>query len=104
MAQIEPVDGTVLDVGCNDGTFSKIIYSKTGAKKLVGIDVVKPAIAWAAKHWQYPGMKFLVGDAHHLKFKNGSFSPDLVFLAPFLPPGLGLARNPYPDFSERFST
>jgi len=74
VAQIEPVDGTVLDVGCNDGTFSKIIYSKTGAKKLVGIDVVKPAIAWAAKHWQYPGMKFLVGDAHHLKFKNGSFA------------------------------
>lgn len=74
---IDPVKGQVLDVGCNDGTFSNVIFHKTKAGKLIGIDIEKKPIAWANKHWRNKGMKFVVGDAHTLKFKPNTF--DAVF-------------------------
>lgn len=75
---IEPVSGVVLDLGCNDGTFSKVVLEKTGAKSLVGIDVVKKTVDWANKHWAKTGrMKFRVEDAHKLPYKSGTF--DAVF-------------------------
>lgn len=75
---IDPVEGEVLDVGCNDGTFSEIILKKSKAKKLIGVDVDDRSVAWANKHHLPVGrqarMNFLVGDAHNLKFKSGSFA------------------------------
>ena len=71
---IEPVKGTVLDIGCADGMFSKVILDKSKAQKLIGIDVLKTSIAWANKHWAKGGkMKFMVKDAHKLDFASGSF-------------------------------
>ena len=68
----------VLDVGCADGVFSKVILKATKAKKLTGLDVVKTSIAWAKKHWKNEkSMKFMVGDAHTLPFSNNTF--DAVF-------------------------
>ena len=74
---INPVKGKVLDIGCNDGTFSKIIFERTKANKLIGIDVLQTSVDWANKHWKNPRMKFIVGDAHNLKFPGGYF--DAVF-------------------------
>ena len=71
---IEPVKGTVLDIGCADGMFSKVILDKSKAQKLIGIDVLKTSIAWANKHWAKGGkMKFMVKDAHKLDFASSSF-------------------------------
>src|SRR3989337_1875779 len=69
----------ILDIGCADGMFSKVILDKSGAKKLIGLDVLKTSVAWANKHWKYTDkMEFMVGDAHELKkFESGSF--DAVF-------------------------
>jgi len=68
----------VLDVGSADGVFSDIVRKSTKASKLVGIDIVKTSVDWANKHWtKEKGMKFIVGDAHKLPFKNGTF--DAVF-------------------------
>jgi len=71
-------DGKVLDIGSADGTFSKVILDKTKASQLVGIDVVKTSVNWANKYWKNKKMKFVVGDAHKLKYKNNSF--DAVFI------------------------
>lgn len=71
---IDPVEGEVLDVGCNDGTFSEIILKKSKAKKLIGVDVDNKSVAWANKHRKKNGMNFLAGDAQNLKFKSGSFA------------------------------
>ena len=38
---IDSVKGKVLDVGCNDGTFSKIILEKTKTDKLIGVDLAE---------------------------------------------------------------
>lgn len=76
MAKVtEKVDGKVLDIGSNDGTFSKVILDNTGATELIGIDVVKKTVDWANKHWKSGGkMKFRVADAHNLPFESNTFS------------------------------
>ena len=75
---IEPIGGTVLDIGCADGVFSKVIFDKSKADKFIGMDVIKSSVAWANKHWKKEkNMKFIFGDAHDLKFKTGTF--DAVF-------------------------
>ncbi|MCX6704290.1 MAG: class I SAM-dependent methyltransferase, partial [Candidatus Woesebacteria bacterium] len=77
-AVIEPVKGKILDIGCNDGTFSKVIFDKSGANQLVGMDVVEKTIDWAKNHWGKTGkMKFIVADAHKLPFESETF--DAVF-------------------------
>jgi len=75
---IEKVNGSVLDVGSADGTFSKVILDNTKAKNLIGIDVLKTSVDWAKKHWKSPKMKFFLGDAHNLKFPGNTF--DAVFI------------------------
>ena len=70
---IEKVSGKILDVGCADGTFSKVILDKSQAESLIGIDVLKSSIDWANKHWRKSKMRFLVSDAHRLKFDRGAF-------------------------------
>lgn len=72
---LERVDGNVLDVGCADGMFSKVILDGTEAKKLIGIDVLKSSVDWANKHWKkFQNMNFEVGDAHKLNYKTNTFS------------------------------
>lgn len=71
---IEPVRGEILDIGCADGMFSKVVLDKSKARKLIGIDVLKTSVAWANKHWAKTGkMKFMVGNAHQLKFPTETF-------------------------------
>ena len=71
---IKPVEGEVLDIGCADGMFSKIILDKSQARKLLGIDVLENSVSWASEHWRKEKkIKFQVGDAHNLEFKNSSF-------------------------------
>lgn len=75
---IEPIGGTVLDIGCADGVFSKVIFDKSHADKFIGMDVINSSVDWANKHWKKEkNMKFIFGDAHDLKFKTGTF--DAVF-------------------------
>lgn len=71
----------ILDIGCADGMFSKVILDKAKAKELIGLDVLKTSVVWANKHWKHTGkMNFLVGDAHDLKkFKSGSFDAVLLW-------------------------
>jgi ubiquinone/menaquinone biosynthesis C-methylase UbiE len=73
-----PVDGMILDIGCADGVFSKVILDKTHAKKVIGIDVLQDSVLWAKKHWKRnKKLSFRLGNAHSLKFPNNSF--DAVF-------------------------
>jgi ubiquinone/menaquinone biosynthesis C-methylase UbiE len=75
---IEETQGKVLDIGCADGTFSKVILDKSKAGELIGIDVLKTSVDWAKGHWKNSKMKFLVGDAHKLGFPKDTF--DAVFI------------------------
>lgn len=71
----EKVEGDVLDIGCADGMFSKVIFDATSAKKLIGLDVLKSSVDWANFHWKKNNrMTFKVGDAHKLNYHSNSFS------------------------------
>jgi ubiquinone/menaquinone biosynthesis C-methylase UbiE len=75
---IEKVDGSVLDIGSADGTFTKVILNISGAKKTIGVDALQKSVNWANRHFKNnKRLKFELGDAHNLKFKNNSF--DAVF-------------------------
>src|SRR4051812_26064270 len=71
---VEPTGGKILDIGSADGVFTKVILDKSRAKEIIGIDVLKDSVDWANKHWRKNGeLKFRLGDAHKLKFKNNIF-------------------------------
>lgn len=73
---IDPIKGDILDIGCADGMFSKVIFDKSKAKNLVGIDVLEKSVVWANKHWKKRTggrMKFYVKDGHSLDFPSGKF-------------------------------
>src|SRR4030067_2321188 len=72
---ITPVKGKVLDIGCADGVFTKIILEKTKASQIFGIDTSKTSIIWARRHWRkQKRIVFLTEDIHNLPFKTDSFS------------------------------
>jgi len=75
---IEPTGGLILDIGCADGAFTKLIVDKSKAEKIIAIDVLKTNINWAKKKWKnIRQINFRVGDAHDLQFKAQTF--DAVF-------------------------
>jgi 2-polyprenyl-3-methyl-5-hydroxy-6-metoxy-1,4-benzoquinol methylase len=75
---IETSKGKILDIGCADGTFSKVIFDASKAKEIIGIDVLKRSIDWAEKyHKEFSKMHFKLGDAHDLKYMSETF--DAVF-------------------------
>lgn len=75
---IEPVSGSVLDVGSADGIFSKVILDASRAKSLIGLEILKSSVEWSKNHWkQVKGIEFRVGDAHELQFPANYF--DAVF-------------------------
>jgi 2-polyprenyl-3-methyl-5-hydroxy-6-metoxy-1,4-benzoquinol methylase len=75
---VEKTKGKILDIGCADGVFTKEILDASGAKKIIGIDVLKKSVDWANKHWhKEKKIEFKVGDAHKINFKANEF--DAVF-------------------------
>lgn len=67
----DSTNGHLLDIGCADGTTTNQIYKSFPNLKITGLDFYKKAIDFARK--TKPWINFVVGDAHNLPFKNGSF-------------------------------
>lgn len=74
---VEPSGGKILDIGCADGMFTKVVADRSGGD-VIGIDVLKSSVKWASDHWKNKkNMHFKVGNAHKLDFKDRTF--DAVF-------------------------
>jgi len=70
----EETKGDILDIGCADGTFTKIIFDKAKPRRIIGIDIVKTSIDYAKnKFKRNKKMKFLVADGLNLPFEANSF-------------------------------
>ena len=71
---VEPTGGYILDIGSADGTFTKVILDRSGASKVVGIDVLEKSVLFAKKRFaRSKKMSFKTGDAHALPFTNNEF-------------------------------
>lgn len=78
----EPVSGSVLDIGSADGFFTKAIYDAAKPKQIIGIDVLKSSVAYAARRYrQIKAMTFRLGDAEKLKFPTRKFSAVFILEA-----------------------
>jgi len=62
----------VLDIGCGYGWF-EIYLVKRGVKKAVGLDNQKETVEIAKRYSNNKNVKFIVGDASKLPFRDSSF-------------------------------
>ena len=67
-------DDKVLEVGCKEGRLTHNI----NAKEIVGLDIDKEAIEDARRNEKRQNVKYVVGDAHDLKFPDNKF--DVVIM------------------------
>ena len=75
---VEPVEGEILDIGCADGVFTKVIMDRVRPRKTIGIDIVESLIKdTAGRFSNNKKARFLVADANDLPFENNRF--DAVF-------------------------
>lgn len=66
--------GKILDIGCADGTFTKVILDRSHADEIIGVDILKESIFFAKKRFaRNKKMSFRVADAHKLPFGKVSF-------------------------------
>jgi ubiquinone/menaquinone biosynthesis C-methylase UbiE len=72
------VNGIVLDAGCGDGTFDRIICNHHPALTLYGMDISRTAVGKAVSDHLPQRLSFAVGDVVSLPFKDGMF--DCVIL------------------------
>lgn len=63
--------GTLLDIGCADGTTTYQIKKKFPKLKITGLDYYKGTIDFAKR--TRPQVRFVHGDAHELPFGNETF-------------------------------
>jgi len=75
---IEKSDGKILDIGCADGVFTKVIFEKAKPSKIIGVDILPKSVTWAKKHWKNSKMEFTTADAENLKYESNTF--DAVFI------------------------
>ncbi|KKS65381.1 hypothetical protein A3A14_04595 [Candidatus Daviesbacteria bacterium RIFCSPLOWO2_01_FULL_43_38] len=71
----EPVDGTILDIGCHSGLCTEKIMSWTHPREVYGIDISPKAIEKAKR--RIKAGKFVIGDAQDLPYEGDFF--DAIF-------------------------
>ena len=63
----------VLDVGCGRGGTIAVLHRYFSPSQIVGIDLSALAIQYCRRVHNYPGVRFVCGDAEHLPFADESF-------------------------------
>ncbi len=75
---IETTRGRVLDIGSADGTFTKIIFDKTKAGKLIGIDILGHSLSYAKRRFaRSRKINFRQAAAEDIPYADSQF--DAVF-------------------------
>lgn len=70
----------VLDVGTGTGSLASAIETSMPASQIVGVDPSAGFIAYAQKNAKSARLRYEVGDAQALKFKDASFDSTLALL------------------------
>ena len=70
----------VLDVGCGTGSLAGEIAKTTSASNIVGIDASEAFLNYARAHYSDPRLRFELGDAQKLNYRDASFDRCLSML------------------------
>lgn len=73
LQDFRPVDKSLkcLDIGCSSGIITFLLGEQYSSA--IGFDIDREAVIYAQKHHSSSRNHFLVADAMHMPFKNGSF-------------------------------
>lgn len=63
----------VLEVGCGRGGGASFVFERHGPGSVTGLDLSKSSIAFCARRYARPGLRFVAGDAENLPFPDASF-------------------------------
>ena len=69
-----PDAGALLDVGCGTGSLAKIMADRWPARRVVGVDIAAPYIAFARAQAAATNLAFEIADAAKLPFADRSFA------------------------------
>ncbi len=69
---VKPLNGLLLDIGCDCGTFTEKMKESSPNLNIVAIDLSRKFVKYAAGH--YSNMPYVVSDGQHLPFKEESFN------------------------------
>jgi len=68
---INNVNGSLLDIGCDGGSFTAYLNKCCKPSYVVGLDISRKAVDYAKK--MHPQIDFVVADGHLLPFRAGAF-------------------------------
>jgi ubiquinone/menaquinone biosynthesis C-methylase UbiE len=85
----------VLDVACGPGNFTAALAEAVEPSgQAIGLDSSEPMLARARRDNLHPHAAYLLGDAHHLPFRDGALDAVNCYAALYLIP------DPYAAFAE----
>jgi SAM-dependent methyltransferase len=87
-------DETVLDLGCGTGSLAFALARRAEPRRILGIDIARPYIDYAASRSGDPRLDFRVGDATALALADGAVDRSFSLLALnfMAPPARALAE------------
>jgi ubiquinone/menaquinone biosynthesis C-methylase UbiE len=67
-------DGPLLDVGTGTGSLARAMATRWPSRRIVGLDISEPYVAYARAQTKVAQPEFQIGDAASLQFGNGTFA------------------------------
>jgi SAM-dependent methyltransferase len=76
-----PDEGPLLDVGCGTGSLVAALRDRHPRRRIVGLDISEPYLAYARERADCTGAEFVHGDALNLPFAGASFAAAYALIA-----------------------
>jgi SAM-dependent methyltransferase len=75
-----PAAGDLLDIGCGTGSLARALAARFPARRVVGVDIAEPYVAFARANSAADALTFEVGDATKLRWPDGQFAASFAQL------------------------
>jgi SAM-dependent methyltransferase len=69
-----PEEGRLLDVGCGTGSLARAMATRWPGRRVIGVDVAAPYVAFARSQNKFDNLAFEEGDAGKLPYADASFA------------------------------